>query len=216
MVSATRIASQIPPEFQGEALRRIETLRALVLEGERLALHEARICGPRLRAAAWWRRISLAMLVLGLLAFLQDFFIEADALAYCALLVGLGGHLIAEQRQDELLSLRDRLFENEKQALRARWEHLGITEPAITGIAAYVPEARSAYGWPGGDRTLQAFIDQAEACLVEGRRSSASSQTTLGSARRAIVASRQDSQVHVAGESSRSRSGRSKNRFSSP
>ena len=43
MVSATQIAGQIPPEFQGEALRRIEVLRALVLEGERLALHEARI-----------------------------------------------------------------------------------------------------------------------------------------------------------------------------
>jgi len=182
MVSATQIAGQIPPEFQGEALRRIEVLRALVLEGERLALHEARICGPRLRAAARWQRISLAMLVIGLLAFLQDFFVDASALAYAALLVGLGGHFIAEQRQDELLSLRERLFQHEKQALCSRWEHLGITEPAIAEIAAYVPEARTAYGWPSGDMTLQAFIDQAEACVVDGLRNSASSQATLGAA----------------------------------
>ena len=182
MVSATQIASQIPPEFQGEALRRIEVLRALVVEGERLALHEARICGPRLRAAARWRRISVVMLVMGLLAFLQDFFIDADGLAYAALLVGLGGHLIAEQRQDELLSLRDRLFQHEKEALCSQWKHLGITVPAIAEIAAYVPEARTEYGWPSGDVTLQAFIDQAEACVVDGLRSNASSQATLGAA----------------------------------
>ncbi len=182
MVSATQIASQIPPEFQGEALRRIEVLRGLVVEGERLALHEARICGPRLRAAARWRCFSGVMLVMGLLAFLQDFFIDANALAYGALLVGLGGHFIAEQRQDELMALRDRLFQQEKQALCSQWEHLGITEPAIARIAAYVPEARTAYGWPGGDATVQAFIDQAEACVVDGLRSSASSQATLGAA----------------------------------
>jgi hypothetical protein len=182
MVTATQVVSQIPPEFQGEALRRIEVLRALVIEGERLALNEARICGPKLRAAARWRRLSAVMLVMGLLAFLQDFFISADGLAYAALLVGLGGHFIAEQRQDELLALRDRLFQQEKQALSSRWEHLGITEPAIGEIAAYVPEARTAYGWPNGEVTLQAFIDQAEACVVDGLRSSASSQATLGAA----------------------------------
>lgn len=182
MVSATHIARQIPPEFQGEALRRIELLRALVVEGERLALHEARICGPKLRAAARWQRISLGMLLLGLAAFLQDFFIDANSFAYGALLVGLGGHFIAEQRQDELLELRERLFRDEKQALSSQWRHLGITEPAIATIAAYVPEARTAYGWPSGDRTLQAFIDQAEACVVDGLRSSASSQATLGAA----------------------------------
>ena len=182
MVSPTQITSQIAPEFQGEALRRIEVLRTLVLEGERLALHEARICGPRLRAAARWRLISGVMLVIGLLAFLQDFFISANGLAYAALLVGLGGHFIAEQRQDELMALRERLFRQEKQVLCARWEHLGITEPAIGEIAAYVPEARTAYGWPSGDVTLQAFIDQAEACVVDGLRSNASSQATLGAA----------------------------------
>jgi hypothetical protein len=182
MVSATQIARQIPPEFQGEALRRIEVLRALVVEGERLALHEARICGPKLRAAARWRRISMLMLVLALLAFLQDFFVDASSLAFGALVIGLGGHLLAEHRQDELLSLRERLFQEEKQALSSQWRRLGITEPAIATIAAYVPEARTAYGWPSGDRTLQAFIDQAEACVVDGLRSSASSQATLGAA----------------------------------
>ena len=182
MVSATRIARQIPPEFQGEALRRIELLRALVVEGERLALHEARICAPRLRAAARWRRISVLMLVLALAAFLHDFFIEPSGLAFGALVIGLGGHFIAEHRQDELLALRERLFHEEKQALSSQWRRLGITEPAIASIAAYVPEARTAYGWPGGDRTLEAFIDQAEACVVDGLRSSASSQATLGAA----------------------------------
>ena len=80
------------------------------------------------------------------------------------------------------MALRDRLFQQEKQALCSQWEHLGITEPAIARIAAYVPEARTAYGWPGGDATVQAFIDQAEACVVDGLRSSASSQATLGAA----------------------------------
>lgn len=182
MVSATQIARQIPPEFQGEALRRIELLRALVVEGERLALHEARICAPKLRAAARWRRVSVLMLVLALAAFLQDFFIEANGLACAALAIGLGGHFIAEHRQDELLALRERLFRQEKEALSSQWRHLGITEPSIAAIAAWVPEARSAYGWPSGERTLQAFIAQAEASVVDGLRSSASSQATLGAA----------------------------------
>lgn len=182
MSSAIQIARQIPPEFQGEALRRIELLRALVFEGERLALREARICAPKLRAAARWRRVSVLMLALALLAFLQDFFVAPSGLAFAALAVGLGGHFVAEHRQDQLLALRERLFHDEKEALSSQWKRLGITEPAIATIAACLPEARTAYGWPGGGMTLQAFIDQAEACVVDGLLSRASSRATLGSA----------------------------------
>jgi hypothetical protein len=178
MAPETLLVHQLPPEFHGEALRRVETLRALVAEGERLARDEAQICGPKLRAAARWRWASLALLGLALAAFLQDFFIEANGLAFVFLVIGLGGHLIAEQRQDELMAARERLFDAEKQALSLQWSGLGITEPALDSLPAFVPEVRLAYGWSEpeaarGDMTVHAFIEHAEARVLEDLRSAA-------------------------------------------
>ncbi|KQT12598.1 hypothetical protein [Ramlibacter sp. Leaf400] len=125
MAPATLIDCQVPPEFEGEAERRVETLRALVAEGERLALHEARTGDPQLRVVARWQRASLALLGLALLGLPIDFVFGAHGAAFAALVVGVGGHFIVEQRIDALIAARERLFESGKQELSLQWLGLG-------------------------------------------------------------------------------------------
>lgn len=138
MAPATLIDCQVPPESEGEAARRVETLRGLVAEGERLALHEARICAPHLRVVARWQRASLVLLGLALLGLPIDFLFGAHGAAFAALVVGVGGHFLVEQRIDALIAARERMIDSEKQELSLQWlglGGLGATEPPIAGGA---------------------------------------------------------------------------------
>jgi hypothetical protein len=94
MAPATQLVHQLPQDCEREAPLQAESLATL---------------------AARWRWASLALLGLALLGFLHEFFFDRTGIGFATLVVGLGGHFIAERRQDAMLEKRGHDRETEKQ-----------------------------------------------------------------------------------------------------